>query len=51
MKIHHRILALDGRLLQETGSPSQEEHAQDDWPFNAGLQPDFHNMLAEIQAA
>ena len=35
MKIHDRILALNGRLLQETGWPSQEEHAQDDWPFLA----------------
>ena len=50
VKIHHRILALDGRLLWKTGWPSQEEHAQDNWPFLAWLQPDFHYMLVEIQA-
>ena len=48
MKIHHRIVALDGRLLWETGWPSQVEHAQDDWSFLAWLQPAFHYILAEI---
>ena len=51
VKIHYQILALDGRLVRKTGWPSQEEHAQDDWPFLAWLQPAFHYMLAEIQAA
>ena len=35
MKIHHRILAFDGKLLRETGWTSQEEHAEDDRPFLA----------------
>ena len=35
MKNRHRILTLDGRVLQKTGWPSQEEHAQGDWPFLA----------------
>ena len=50
VKICHRILTLDGRVLRKTGWPSQEEHAQGDWPFLAWLQTAFHYMLGEIQA-
>ena len=46
----NRILALDGWLPGETGWPNQKEHAQDDWPFLAGLQPAFYDMLAAIKA-